>query len=162
MFRYGFLPNSSIMFCNSPNAMLPLLIETSLFRTFYSQTFQPSECPKCAFSCCSPAFLDTRLFLPYLLTITPSPNSTPILSSFIHYLSERYLSFFKPLMVYSMIMPVLVHSPPLCSGLRMLDPWPFSNIIWFRYSLCQKLIALPYSFTFLFTPCFLKLFQAFC
>ena len=80
------------MLSNSPNAPLTPLIQTSLFRTSYSHTFRASERPKCAFSRSSPTFLDPRLFLPFLLAITPSPNSTTILSSRIHYLSERYSS----------------------------------------------------------------------
>ena len=92
LFRYGFLPHGSIMLSNCPNAPLPPLIQTSLFRTSYSHTFRASERPKCAFSRRSPAFLDPRLFLPFLLAINPFTNSTPILSSRIHYLSERYSS----------------------------------------------------------------------
>ena len=92
LFCYEFLPHGSIMLSNCPNAPLPPSIQTSLFRTCYSHTFRPSERPKCAFSRISPAFLDPRLFLPFLLAITPSPNSTPILSSRIHYLSEWYSS----------------------------------------------------------------------
>ena len=77
------------MLSNILNAPLPPLIQTSLFQTTYIHTFRPSERPKCAFSGSSPAFLDPRLFPPFLLAITPSPNSTPVLSSRIHYLSER-------------------------------------------------------------------------
>ena len=55
-----------------------------------------------------------------------------------------------------MMMHVLVYSPPFCSALRMLDSWPFSNIIWFPYSLWRKLIVLPYSFIFLSTPALLR------
>ena len=92
LFRYGFLPHGSIMLFNSPNALLRPLIQTYLFRTSYSHTFRASERPKSAFSRPSPAYLDPRLFLPFLLTINPFTNSTPILSSRIDYLSERYSS----------------------------------------------------------------------
>ena len=54
------------------------------------------------------------------------------------------------------MMRVLAHFPPLCSALRMLDPWPFSNLIRFPYSFWRKLIVLTYSFTFLSAPAFLK------
>ena len=84
LFRYGLLPHGSITLSNSPNAPLPPLIQASLFRISYSHTFRASECPKCAFSRSSPAFLDPRLFLPFLLAINPFTNSTPILSSRIH------------------------------------------------------------------------------
>ena len=59
------------------------------------------------------------------------------------------------------MMRVLAHSPPFCSALRTLDPWPFRNIIRFPYALWRKLIALMYSFTFLSTPAFLKPLPAF-
>ena len=88
LFRYRFLPHGSIMLSNCPNAPLPPLIQTSLFRTSYSHTFRTSERLKCSFSRRSPAFLDPPLFLPFLLAINPFTTSTPTLSSRIHYLSE--------------------------------------------------------------------------
>ena len=92
LFRYGFLPYGSIMLPNSPNAPLSPLIQTSLFRIFYSHTLCASECPKCTFFRRSPAFLDSHLFLPSLLATTSPPNSTSILSLRMHSLSERYSS----------------------------------------------------------------------
>ena len=92
LFCYGFLPHGSIILSNSPNAPLPPLIQTSLFTLSYSHTLHASEHPKCIFSRSSPAFPNPRLFLLFLLTITPSPNSTSILSSRMHCLSEWYLS----------------------------------------------------------------------